>query len=1117
MLTGEHPFPESSLTALLDHHTQDALPSVRTLRQDLPSRVDDVIRRATAKEPEERFADTTMVGTELRAALERDRVEVPAAPTRNPYKGLRAFLEADSGDFFGREAVTKRLVQSLADGDPAERFLAVVGPSGSGKSSVVRAGLVPALRRGAIPGSERWFVVEVVPSHQPFRELEAALLSVAVEPPPSLMGELEQDELGLVRAVDRILPDAEAELLIVLDQLEEVFTLVQDDGERARLLASVRAAALEPSSRVRVVATLRADFYDAPLSVPGFGDLLAARTEAITPMSPAELERAIVAPADRAGFVIEPRLLAEMIADVADRPGALPLLQYALTELAERTDGPTLTLEAYRRIGRVSGAIARRAEAMFDPMNEHGRDACRELFLRLVTLGEGAEDTRRRVRRSELVTLADPQTMDAVTETFGRHRLLSFDRDPDTREPTVEIAHEALLREWARLRGWIDDAREGLRQRAKISSAAQEWNRAERSSDYLMSGVRLAQAEQARDDGSVRLAEDEREFLDASVAHRDAGVSAERMRHERELTLEHRAQTRLRGLVAVLAAALVVTASLTAVSVSRGREAERRREESTIAALTGAALGDLKSAPQRSLLFVLHAIDLSASIDEPVPSETIKTLYWAMQQAGVEYPVADGDTAVVSGPLGVRGIFDLPLPVLANTARRQLTRSLSPAECERFFGSETCPPLPSTFPSDLQAEGAGSSAASSERPLLGTTVTLYGGQDQTSVDALRDEFRDFTSRTGIEVRLVGNPAFQDYVADSLDAGDPPDIAVLAQPGQVQDFARGGHLIDLGAFMDVQTLKEDESPYLVSLGTVGADGSWPSTDGTTYGAFVRLDLKNWIWYPKPEFRQQGYTIPTTWEQLIGLTQRIVRDGRTPWCLGWESENADGWPGTDWIEQLLLMESGPDVYDQWTSHRIPFDSPPVRRAFERLDRILFTPGFVADGGAQQNLFAAQDMLQRSPPGCWLHQIPSFGAAAAVGKTTDVFPFPTLGSGRRPVIGGGEIMGVFSDRPEVRELVRYMLSPDYGSTLAGSTTFISANQRFDTSRYAPFERRQAELIDAALASDTFRFDASDLMPPKIGADLLWKDMMRYAEEGPSSLDSILTELDNAWPDNG
>src|SRR6185503_5572059 len=221
------------------------------------------IRRATSKDAAERFPDVTMIATELRAALEGSHVvEETAGPTRNPYKGLRAFLEADVGDFFGREAVTKRLIRRLAEDDPAARFLAVVGPSGSGKSSVVRAGLVPALRRGAIPGSERWYVVEVLPGRHPLREIEAALIGVAVEPPPSLMEVLEGDELGLIRAVARVLPDPDAELVMVLDQLEEIFTLVEDDVERAHLLGSLRAAALAPESRLRIVTTLRADFYD---------------------------------------------------------------------------------------------------------------------------------------------------------------------------------------------------------------------------------------------------------------------------------------------------------------------------------------------------------------------------------------------------------------------------------------------------------------------------------------------------------------------------------------------------------------------------------------------------------------------------------------------------------------------------------------------------------------------------------------------------------------------------------------------------------------------------------------------------------------------------------------
>jgi serine/threonine protein kinase/ABC-type glycerol-3-phosphate transport system substrate-binding protein len=1132
MLTGKHPFPETSLTALLDRHVRDALPSVRDVRPELPRGVDEVIARATAKDQSQRFSDVVEVATELRAALEGSRVvREPISEIRNPYKGLRAFLEADAGDFFGREAVTERLIRSLAEDDPAARFLAVVGPSGSGKSSVVRAGLVPALRRGAIPGSERWYVIEVVPGRRPFLEIETALLSIAVEPPPSLMEELERDELGLVRAVDRVLPDRNAELLIVVDQLEEVFTLVDDGLERSHLLGSLRAAALEPDSRVRIITTLRADFYDIPLSVPGFGDLLAARTEAITPMRPEELERAIVAPADRAGLVVEPRLLAEMIADLADRPGALPLLQYALTELVERADGGALTLDAYRRIGRVSGALARRAEQLFEPLNETARDACRQLFLRLVTLGEGTEDTRRRVRRSELLTVADARAMDGVIETFGRHRLLSFDRDPDTREPTVEIAHEALLREWSRLRTWIEGSREDLRLHQKISAGTRDWLEAHRDPDYMLAGIRLAQIEEATQEDSIRLTDAEREYIDASVSRRDAQAKGERERNDRERRLERRARTRLRGLVAVLAVATLLAASLTVVSVSSSREAERRRDETTIAALTGGVLSNLNTDPDLSLLLALHALNASASRGEPVPAQTVDALHWAMQEAGVEYPVADGQTNLVAGPFGIRGVFDLPLSVLAEAARNEVDRPLTSDECERYLEATTCPSLPSAFPANLEAEAVDPTPGVAGRPLFGAQVTVFAGYDPAAVAAFRNEFARFTTQTGIEVRLVGNPEFHDYIVDSIAAGDPPDIATMPQPGLIRDLARQGHLIDLGTYVDIEELKQTQSPYLVSLGTAGDDGSWPATDGTTFGAFQSVNLKSMIWYPVPELRTEGYAIPETWDELLALSDRLVRDGRTPWCLGWgsDAEADEGWPGTDWVEHLLLMGAGPDVYDRWAFHELPFDSPPVREAFERLGRILFSDGYLSNGAVEAGFWGAQwPMVKKNPPGCWLYQFPSFAPEflpeGSVEATTDIFPFPTLQRESRGVVGAGNMFGVFSDRPEVRELVRYILGPSFGESLATSNTgFLSANRWFDLTKYDPWDRRQAELIYDALADDTFRFDGSDLMPPPIGGPLeegdvglFWNAMMRYAAEGPGSLDAILAELDAAWPDD-
>ncbi|HXJ64242.1 MAG TPA: BTAD domain-containing putative transcriptional regulator [Actinomycetota bacterium] len=563
MLTAEHPFPESSLRALLDRHMHEPLPSARRLRPEIPPAVDLVIARATAKDAGGRFADALEFAAAFREAMQGTGARLAATEDlRNPYKGLRAFLEADAGDFFGRDVVTRRLVERMAEPGAGARFLCVVGPSGSGKSSVVKAGLVPALRRGAIAGSELWYIVEMMPGPHPLRELDTALLAVATSPQPSLMEELERDELGLLRAVDRVLPDPSAELVIVLDQLEEVFTLVEDQVERARFLEAIAAAATHRMNRVRIVSTLRADFFDQPLSVRGFGDLLAARTEAITPMSPEELERAIAGPAERVGLGIEPGLVAAMVADVVDRPGALPLLQYALTELVERDEVSSLSLESYRAIGGVSGALARRAERLYGAMNEPGRDACRQLFLRLVTLGDGTEDTRRRVRRSEIPAM-DGAT-DEVIESFGRHRLLSFDRDALSREPTVEIAHEALLHQWPRLRDWLGEDAEARALRGHLIDAARQWDAGGQDDSELYRGARLAGALDFSSRDGRHLNELERSFVARS---RDAS--------ERETTRIRRTNRRLRGLLGAVAIFLVVALIAAGVAVVQGGRARR--------------------------------------------------------------------------------------------------------------------------------------------------------------------------------------------------------------------------------------------------------------------------------------------------------------------------------------------------------------------------------------------------------------------------------------------------------------------------------------------------------------------------------------------------------------
>ena len=409
----------------------------------------------------------------FRRALGPVAIEVGAAlEAGNPYKGLRAFEEADAADFFGRELLTAHLVNRLQ----AARFLAVVGPSGSGKSSVVRAGLVPALRRGALPGSASWRIVEMFPGAYPLEELEAVLLRVAESPSAGLLELLEDGERGLLRALRRILPDDDSELVLVVDQLEELFTLVEDDERLAHFLTIVERAVADPHSRLRVVTTLRADFYDRPLLYSGFAELMRDYVEAVVPLLPAEFERAISGPGERVGAALEPGLLPELIADVADEPGALPLLQYALTELYERRYGNILTRDAYRAIGGVSGALAGRADEIHAGLGGSAQEAARQLFLRLVALGEGTEDTRRRVDRGEIGSIeVDQSAMTEAIDAFGSSRLLSFDRDPRTGNPTIEVAHEALLREWERLRRWIDTAREDVRKHRRLLSAASEW------------------------------------------------------------------------------------------------------------------------------------------------------------------------------------------------------------------------------------------------------------------------------------------------------------------------------------------------------------------------------------------------------------------------------------------------------------------------------------------------------------------------------------------------------------------------------------------------------------------------------------------------------------------
>ncbi|KAB2854264.1 MAG: serine/threonine-protein kinase PknK, partial [Anaerolineae bacterium] len=324
VLTRQLPFDELTDTALMDRHLFDPLPAVNEIRNELPPLVNEVIQRATAKKLDVRYADVLSFAADFTRVVEsvegvqiasgggkisenpgrprgqtvkfgpttevsrKTQIITPIIIPPNPYKGLRPFMETDAGSFYGREKTLQRILQRLIEDGPYKRFLAIVGASGSGKSSLVSAGVIPALHRGDLAGSESWFVTRMTPGNNPLRRLEMALLSIAFGDSDWISNRLHESPQGLVEVVADIMTESD-ELVLVIDQFEEVFTQADDPQQQTHFLRNLLAAVHAPDSRVRVVISLRADFYDRPLLYPGFGDLLRDRTEIILPLQAHEL------------------------------------------------------------------------------------------------------------------------------------------------------------------------------------------------------------------------------------------------------------------------------------------------------------------------------------------------------------------------------------------------------------------------------------------------------------------------------------------------------------------------------------------------------------------------------------------------------------------------------------------------------------------------------------------------------------------------------------------------------------------------------------------------------------------------------------------------------------
>ena len=480
----------------------------------------------------EQDSDLT-VGSITRA----DRSEKPVV--RNPYKGLRFFDESDSPDFFGRDALVRRLQERVSSSHNS--LVLLVGPSGAGKSSVVRAGLIPALR-----DADRRVVV-TFPGSSPIENLANV---VARE-----LG------LSLEETRSRILDSEgmEGDLVVVVDQLEEVFTAGADDDSVDRFLDLLA----NPPPGIQWVATVRADFIGRLLSDFHLGGLVSDSTILVPPLREHEVKAAVEGPARRVGLNVEPELTTALVRDVAEQPASLPLLQYALADLFDRSNRQSVGLVDYEAAGGISGPLVRRAEEMFESFNDADQLLTRALFLELVTVTEEGNEVRRRLRRSGLVEqLGRP--VDRIVDRFGEIRLLTFDHDPDTGDATVEIAHEALIDAWPRLDRWVSEAAEDLRIRRRLMQATQEWESADRNPDYLLSGSRLLAFTSWEGATDLRLAGATREFLDQSVEHERAEQS-------------RRSRIR-RTVVGSLSAIALVAIGLAIVAFSQGQAAEREAD-----------------------------------------------------------------------------------------------------------------------------------------------------------------------------------------------------------------------------------------------------------------------------------------------------------------------------------------------------------------------------------------------------------------------------------------------------------------------------------------------------------------------------------------------------------
>lgn len=391
-------------------------------------------------------------------------------------------------------------------------------------------------------------------------------------------------------------------------------------------------------------------------------------------------------------------------------------------------------------------------------------------------------------------------------------------------------------------------------------------------------------------------------------------------------------------------------------------------------------------------------------------------------------------------------------------------------------------------------------------------VNIFGAFVDSDAENFEAAMAPFEEETGIDIVYEGSGDFETLINTRVDGGDPPDIAAFPQPGAVRSFVEDGAIVPATEFMDMAYLQDNYTDSWITDATF---------NDTVAGVWYRANVKSLVWYPVPEFSEAGYEIPETWDELIALSDQMVADGNTPWCIGIESSGATGWVATDWMEDTLLRTAPPETYDQWVSHEIPFDDPAIQNAANTVGEIWFNDDYVLGGQAAiltTPFGDAPTPMFDDEPSCYLHRQASFITGffpddVVVGEDVDFFYFPQIDAEYgEPVLTAGDIFTAFVDDPDVAEVMRYLATAESTQAWVEAGGFVSPHTGASLDWYpTDVDRAYAEILQNA---DTSRFDASDLMPPAVGSGTFWEGMVNWVDAGGENTEEVLGNIEASWP---